>query len=148
MKIGSHLGTHIDAPKHFYEEGTDIANIALEKTIGPCKVACNPNGDLLMQWVVTADLMKRLISDGTKKLLLKGNVLITHEASIEMVAHHIDLIGVEGQTVGPEDAPAQVHYTLLKDEIVIFECVRLSKVPCGDLILYAAPQTGSASVRE
>ena len=51
----------------------------------------------------------------------------------------IDLIGNESQTVGPEDAPMQVHLTLLGAEVVLLEGIRLGGVPDGVYLLSAAP---------
>ena len=51
----------------------------------------------------------------------------------------IDLVGNESQTVGPEDAPMQVHLTLLGAEVVLLEGIRLVDVPTGVYLLSAAP---------
>ena len=49
------------------------------------------------------------------------------------------LFGNESQTVGPEDAPKQVHLTMLGKEIVLLEGIRLSEVEDGVYMLNAAP---------
>ena len=49
------------------------------------------------------------------------------------------LIGNESQTVGPLDKPADVHYALLKEEVVLLEGIRLQHVEEGVYILNAAP---------
>ncbi|GJQ48354.1 MAG: hypothetical protein HKUEN01_07400 [Candidatus Kuenenia stuttgartiensis] len=38
LKIGSHCGTHIDAPSHFLENGRTIDQLALENLIGEATV--------------------------------------------------------------------------------------------------------------
>ena len=52
---------------------------------------------------------------------------------------HIKLFGNESQTVGPEDAPKSVHLTMLSQEIVLLEGIRLKGVPEGVYLLNAAP---------
>ena len=52
---------------------------------------------------------------------------------------NLKLLGNEGQTVGPEDAPMQVHLILLKQEIVLLEGIVLKDVPEGRYFLSAAP---------
>ena len=45
----------------------------------------------------------------------------------------------ESQTVGPLEAPAQVHYELLGAEVVLLEGIRLGEVKEGVYMLNAAP---------
>lgn len=54
-------------------------------------------------------------------------------------AAEIDLLGNESQTVGPEDAPAQCHYVLLKKEVVLLEGIRLADVSDGVYMLNCVP---------
>ena len=49
------------------------------------------------------------------------------------------LFGNESQTVGPEDAPMEVHLILLGAEAVLLEGIRLADVPEGVYLLNAAP---------
>ena len=51
----------------------------------------------------------------------------------------IKLIGNEGQTVGPEDAPMQVHKILLGQGIALLEGIVLGDIPEGRYFLSAAP---------
>ena len=51
----------------------------------------------------------------------------------------IKLIGNESQTVGPENAPKEVHMILLGEEIVLLEGIVLKDVPEGKYLLNAAP---------
>ena len=52
---------------------------------------------------------------------------------------NILLIGNESQTVGPENAPMEVHLILLGAGVVLLEGIRLAKVPEGVYLLNAAP---------
>lgn len=38
LSMGSHTGTHVDAPRHFLPGEGGVDGIALEKLIGPCVV--------------------------------------------------------------------------------------------------------------
>ena len=49
------------------------------------------------------------------------------------------LLGNESQTVGPEDAPMEVHLILLGAGVVLLEGVRLKDVSEGVYLLNAAP---------
>ncbi len=128
----AHNGTHVDAPRHFYENGKGISEIPLEKFIGEaCVISHDGN--------VTADDARRMLECEKKKILIKGKATITLEAAKVFAEAGIDLIGNESQTIGPEDAPAECHYVLLKKEIVLLEGIRLAHVPDGIYMLNCAP---------
>ena len=38
VSLGTHTGTHIDAPKHIFKDGNSVDEIALEKCYGACRV--------------------------------------------------------------------------------------------------------------
>jgi kynurenine formamidase len=70
---------------------------------------------------------------------IKGEATVTLEAADVFAEAGIDLVGNESQTVGPIDAPMQVHLRLLSENIVLLEGIRLSDVPDGVYFLNAAP---------
>lgn len=49
------------------------------------------------------------------------------------------LLGNESQTVGPEDAPMEVHVILLGAGVILLEGIRLKDVSEGVYLLNAAP---------
>lgn len=128
----AHNGTHIDAPYHFYEKGRTIDQLDLQKVIGPAQVVAF-DGEL------TAADVERLLLLQTKRVLFKGRTVITLEAAQALNRHDIALVGVESQTVGPEDAPMAVHLELLGREVVLLEGIRLEGVPEGVYLLNAVP---------
>lgn len=139
MRMCVHNGTHVDAPCHFLKDGKGIDRIALEKFIGPAYVAqCTGNLD-----AKDAARILRQAADAypgaQKKLLMKGKAVVTREAAEVFAREGIDLVGVESQTVGPEDAPMAVHLVLLGAEVVPLEGIRLDKVPEGAYLLSCAP---------
>ena len=68
-----------------------------------------------------------------------GKAVVTLKAAKAMNRHGICLVGVESQTVGPEDSPREVHLELLEKEVVLLEGLRLANVPDGTYLLNAAP---------
>jgi arylformamidase len=64
---------------------------------------------------------------------------MTEEAAKVFADNKIKLFGNESQTVGPLDAPMEVHLIMLGAEIVLLEGIRLSEVPDGVYLLNAAP---------
>ena len=65
--------------------------------------------------------------------------MVTAEAARVFAASSLRLIGVESQTVGPEEAPMEVHLILLGAEKVLLEGLRLMRVPDGRYFLSALP---------
>ena len=135
----AHNGTHVDSPYHFIDDGKTIDEIPLEKFIGPAYVA-EHTGD------VSAEDAKKILAragagnaETAKRLLLKGNLTVTTEAAQVFADAGVYLIGNESQTVGPENAPMQVHLILLGAEVVLLEGIRLGEVPEGTYLLNAAP---------
>lgn len=132
ITLGSHTGTHMDAPRHFYRDGKRIDEIDLEKCVGSCKVV-EASGEILGTEV------EKLLSDGTQRLLIKGDITITLEAAAAMAKAHLKCIGVEGLTVGPISSPGQVHLELLGAEIVIVEGLRMNQVSQGSYQMAILP---------
>lgn len=134
-----HNGTHVDAPFHFIKDGKGINQIKLEKFIGVAYVVSH-EGDLTAQ--DAKDILEKACNayDGSqKKILIKGNAVVTLESAKVFAEAGIDLIGNESQTVGEENAPMAVHLVLLGAEVVLLEGIRLSEVPEGVYFLNSAP---------
>ena len=66
-------------------------------------------------------------------------VTVTAEAAKVFVQENVKLIGNESQTVGPEDAPLEVHQILLSADAILLEGIRLAEVSEGVYFLNAAP---------
>ena len=104
----AHNGTHIDAPFHFLHDGKTVDQLDLSYFVGDCYVARH-TGD-----VSAADARQILIKAcGTQRILIGGKATVTAEAAEVFALHNLKLLGNEGQTVGPEKAPMQVHLILL-----------------------------------
>ena len=135
----AHNGTHIDAPFHFIGNGKTVDAIELSSFVGMAYVAecCG---------VVTADDAVRIIEKATlqnteaaKRILIKGDTEVSAEAAEVFASSKILLLGNESQTVGPENAPMEVHKILLSADVVLLEGIRLSSVSEGVYLLNAAP---------
>ena len=130
----AHNGTHIDAPFHFLSKGRTVDQMDLSVFVGDCYVARH-TGD------VTAGDAQAILerAAGAGRILIAGKAAVTAEAADVFAASGILLIGNESQTVGPEDAPMQVHLILLGKGIALLEGVVLKDVPEGRYFLSAAP---------
>lgn len=139
IKMCAHNGTHVDAPFHFINEGKTIDQVDMDRFIGYAYVAEHV-GD------VSVDDAERFIAEAkaldpksAERILVKGAATVTAEAAKVFAREGIKLFGNESQTVGPEDAPKEVHMIMLGAEIVLLEGIVLSDVPEGVYLLNAAP---------
>ena len=130
----AHNGTHIDAPFHFLHNGKTVDQMDLTHFVGDCYVARH-EGD------VTAENAQAILrkANGAERILIGSKATVTAEAAEVFASSGIKLLGNEGQTVGPEDAPMQVHLILLRRDIVLLEGIVLTDVPEGHYFLSAAP---------
>lgn len=141
----AHNGTHIDAPFHFIKGGKTVDSIGLDTFIGMAYVA-EHNG------IVSADdaveileKAKKQNSEAAKRILIKGEAEVSAEAAKVFAESNILLLGNESQTVGPENAPMEVHLILLGAGVVLLEGIRLSEVSEGVYFLNTAPLNLSGS---
>ena len=132
MQLCVHNGTHLDAPRHFYKDGKTIDEISLERCIGDCTVV-ELNGE------ITSEIIEPVLKYAKKRLLIKGEILITLEAAQMLNKYGILLIGVEGLTVGSVNAPKAVHLELLGQEVAILEGLVLKDILPGEYFLSALP---------
>ena len=132
-----HNGTHIDAPSHFIKGGKTVDKIPLDAFVGKCFVA-EHEGEVSAEDAAKI-LEKAAANNATERILLKGNLTVTEDAARVFAESKIKLLGNEGQTVGPTDAPMAVHLILLEKEIVLLEGIVLTDAHEGVYFLSAAP---------
>ena len=130
----AHNGTHIDAPFHFLQDGKMVEQMELDIFVGDCYVARHDG------YVTAADaaaILQR--AEGALRILIAGAATVTAEAAEVFADAGICLLGNESQTVGPEDAPMQVHKILLQRNVALLEGVVLRDIPAGRYFLSAVP---------
>ncbi|MEI6100373.1 MAG: cyclase family protein [Eubacteriales bacterium] len=123
IHMGTHLGTHTDAPSHFIEGGKSLADIPLSSYIGECSVT-------------GMDGLK--IPAGTKLLLKSAQnceARLSSKQATELVQKGVRLVGTDALSIG-DDA---VHKILLGSDCIILEHLNLEGVAEGSYFLYAFP---------
>ena len=130
----AHNGTHIDAPSHFLPEGKTVEQLPLDAFVGECYLARHDGA-------VTADTAAEILrkAAGIPRILIAGEAVVSAEAARIFAEGQILLIGNESQSVGPVDAPMEVHKILLERGIVLLEGIVLRDLPEGRYFLSAAP---------
>ena len=139
FRMCAHNGTHVDAPYHFLNNGKTIDQVDLERFVGFAFVAEHEGVITAGDAEAILKKARRADREAAKRILVKGQAVVSEEAAAVFAGAGILLFGNESQTVGPEDAPMKVHLKMLGVEIVLLEGIRLKEVPEGVYLLDAAP---------
>lgn len=144
LVMGTHTGTHIDAPRHFIEGGATVDEIALDKLFGPC-VLLDFSGVPPLSQISTADI--EVVSEGldVTRVLLRfdwDRHLDTMDyyqqhpfLSLGAVQHLIDrgcvLIGMDSPSPDtPFSNDMSVHRRALSQGVVLVEYLcNLGSIP-------------------
>ena len=145
--IPSHLGTHIDSPYHFFENGRKTGDIPLETLCGMVRVI-----DATGRPYIDGSYLKslniacpRLLfrTDNTERLKTETDfeyVFFTADACEYLVSQNVLLVGTDYFNVDERgDKERKAHMVLLKNQVVILEGVVLDEVPEGEYELYCLP---------
>ena len=132
IEMGSHSSTHLDAPLHFVPNGKSVEKIDLEKCVGECRVVS-------LQGSVEAGNLMPLLDSGCRKLLIRGEIELGVDAARAIAASGVELLGVEGFTVGNPETSEAIHRILLEKEVVIMEALSLQEIQDGVYFLCALP---------
>lgn len=134
-----HNGTHVDAPSHFIKDGKTVCEMDIAKTVGEVYVA-KCSGEIGEKEALDIlEKAKKISKETAKRILIKGDATVTKEAANAFYLGGVSLLGVESQSVGPLEAPMEVHKILLGKEVVLLESLKLDEVEEGAYFLFAAP---------
>jgi len=149
IEMGSHTGTHIDAPWHFVPNGRRLNEIPIETLVGPATVfAINQRSS-----IARADV-EQLSLDGVERVLFKTDnsqhwsdgkfyenfVYLEPEAAQVLVDRGVKLVGIDYLSIDKfksEKHPS--HFVLLERNVVIVEGLNLSRVTPGPYRMTALP---------
>ena len=150
MELGTHTGTHVDAPLRFVDGGAGAARLPLDALVGPAVVADarGAPGD------IDAPALAALgVPPGTERLLLRtrnGDLWdrgaftrdfagVADDAARELVAMGVRLLGIDYLSIAPSADPAPTHRTLLEAGVVVVEGLDLRAAPGGAYELVCLP---------
>lgn len=147
-----HVGTHVDAPHHFLNDGRTVEQLPLEVLTGPCYVAQLPDGidaitaEVLDRTEITSDMKRVLFGTRNSHWWAKGEtqfqtdfVAITEDGAEWLVKHGIQLVGVDYLSIAPYGDSVPTHTVLLKAGVILVEGLNLSQVMRGFYDLYCLP---------
>jgi arylformamidase len=141
----THLGTHLDAPWHYLDNGGKLETVPLGVLIGPCRVV-----DARGQAVLSVDFLKT-IQLAERTLFYTGQpnrwetfpLEYTHvlpEAAAYMAGQGVRLYGTDAPSVDPltsKDLPA--HKAFAQAGVYLLEGLALEGVAPGEYELICMP---------
>ncbi len=148
IHMGTHTGTHIDAPLHVADSGMDAAGIPLRHFIGPARVVPVSGGIS-----VAAAELSLLDWKGVERVLFKTRsgslpenvfdpdyVWLAEDAAQFLAGMGLLLVGTDAPSVDPFKSPdLPAHKTLIRGGVAILEGIRLDPVSPGDYSLVCLP---------
>jgi arylformamidase len=145
ITLGSHTGTHLDAPSHIAPGAAATDAYALEIFVGPCQVI----DVTAVPAVITAADLPEIFQ---KRVLIKTQnsaddvnvfnpdfVALDESAARRLVERGVFLVGIDGPSIKKKGVKDEVHQILLNAGIGIVEGLALSEVSAGEYELLCLP---------
>lgn len=134
LSLGSHAGTHVDAPCHLPGLAGGVDSLSLETLIGPA-IVVKVSGGLFGRKEALA-----LPKEIPPRLLLAGAPILSKSGAHALVQRGIRLLGTDATSIDPHDDDAMpAHRVLLSAGVIVVECLDLSFAPAGRCELIALP---------
>lgn len=145
----AHVGTHIDAPLHFFEGGMDVAAVPLEKLVGKAKVfhIHNPKE------IGLAEISDFNIEAGDRILFRTANsemkwehlpfiedyVYLATDTAKYLTEKKINCVGIDYLSLGNRANDGEVHRLILGSGIIIIEGLKLKNIEDGEYDMICLP---------
>jgi arylformamidase len=118
--LGSHTGTHVDAPRHFYPQAPTLDQYSLDRFVGPGVVLdYRASAGAGTGGGVAEQLRRFLLRQGGSVLLWTEGALVTMETAGILVRAGARLVGTDAPSL--DDEPYPVHRYLLANDVLIVE---------------------------
>lgn len=154
ITLGTHNGTHLDAPSHYLADGHHVADLSLDAMVGPAWICQTDAASVL-----DASLLESLdIPAGTRRILFKtsntarnlmGNPIFVRDyVGLDPSGAHwlanrgIELVGLDYLSVQAFSAHDDTHRILLKRNTILLEGLILHSVTTGWWDLICLPLLG------
>ncbi len=149
--MGSHTGTHVDAPRHFIEDRLSVDKLPMDVLVGKVYVA----EILTTTQIGVNELEKASIPPDTKRIIFKtvnskliwkakefqpDYISLSGEGAQWLLRMGIRLVGIDYLSIEKFNSPHhEVHHALLDANVVILEGLNLIGVSPGEYTLCCLP---------
>jgi arylformamidase len=148
LVMSPHTGSHTDAPLHYDAAGRDMADVALDLYLGPCRVVHTIEAGPLVE----SRHLEHALDGAPARILIRTarharidawDAAFTAIAPATIDRLHacgVRLIGVDTPSLDPADSKTlDSHQRVREHGMAILEGIVLDDVPAGDYELIALP---------
>ena len=147
LTSSTHIGTHIDAPFHFDNNGKRVIDLPIDLYIGRARVidvtGVGKVGRAELEEIDFGDAERILLKTGSHKdpNVFPKNFTVLHEDIGPLLKERgVRLIGIDTPSVDPEESKLlKAHHSLHENGVMILENIVLDTVDPGDYELIALP---------
>ena len=152
VDFGSHTGTHVDAPKHFFDDGAGVDALSLDVLMGPTRLLAFADdvmsiGEAELRAHDLAGVTRVLLKTRNSAWLAGGSTefhpdytYLAPDGATYLVSLGVRLVGVDYLSVEQfHSGHHRTHRTLLENAVVIVEGLVLAAPPPGDYDLRCLP---------
>jgi arylformamidase len=149
LVLGTHTGTHVDAPKHFIDDAAGVDGLQLDLLIGRTRVVeVDKRGGITAGELVAAGLREdiRVLFKTPNSALWNSSTFhedythLTEGAARYLVDQGVKLVGIDYLSVEQfKKAGAPAHRALLSSGVIIIEGLNLSEAEPGMYEMYCLP---------
>jgi arylformamidase len=152
LDFGSHTGTHVDAPKHFFDDGAGVDELPLDVLMGPARLiafadAVASIGESELSTHDLKGVTRLLMRTRNSGWLASGSsdfhqdyTYLKPDGAEYLVKAGVTLVGVDYLSVEQfRSGHHKTHRTLLSAGVVIVEGLMLDAPPPGDYELCCLP---------
>jgi len=150
LSFGSHTGTHVDAPKHFFDSGAGVDALSLDVLMGPAMLICVDDD---VKAVGAEQLQQHELGGHTRVLIktrnssfirdgafVKDYTFLAPDGAEYLASLGVKLVGVDYFSVEQfHSGHHRTHRILLERGIIIVEGLDLSGPPLGPYELRVLP---------
>ena len=149
LHLSAHTGTHVDAPRHYFDEGPGVEALPLELLIGRARVV-----EIVTRKGIGADELADLdLSEDVRVLFKTSNsrmwaspefqkdyVGVTQSGAERLVSRGVKVVGVDYLSVEEFRKPgAPAHHALLGAGTIVIEGLNLRDVEPGIYEMFCLP---------
>ena len=149
LVMGTHTGTHVDAPRHFFDDGAGVDVLPLDLLLGRTRVVeITRRGGIGRDDLAAAGLREdlRVLLKTSNSALWNGQgfhqeyTYLAEDGARYLVEQGVKVVGIDYLSVEQfKKAGAPAHRALLSHSVVIIEGLNLAEAEPGMYEMYCLP---------